>query len=135
MIGGIATSDHVPGCCCAEWVAGLAREHAGRMAAIARREGVAAADVLDVVQDAFQTLLQRPEVERVRERPDEAARLLAAIVRNAARNARRRHRHAKPHHEIDEATLASDAAGPEAAVGNAETAAQLVGCMARLGEV
>ena len=103
------------------------------MAAIARSEGVAAADVLDIVQDAFHTLIQRDTTE-LRERPDEAARLLAAIVRNAARNARRRHRHAKPHDLIDDA-IASDAPGPEAAVRDAETATQLVGCMAKLGEV
>jgi RNA polymerase sigma-70 factor (ECF subfamily) len=125
----------IPACCCADWVAGLARDHAGRLAAIARREGVAAADVLDIVQDAFHTLLQRPEAERVRDKPDEAARLLAAIVRNAARNARRRHYRARPHVEVDEATLATDAPPPDAALGQAETAAQLVGCMAKLGDV
>src|SRR3954469_1118682 len=85
----LATSPHamsdVSACCCADWVAGLARDHAGKLAAIARREGVGAIDALDVVQDAFHTLLQRPEADALRDRPDEAARLLAVIVKNAAR--------------------------------------------------
>ena len=76
----------VPACCCADWVAGLARDHAGRLAAIARREGAGAADALDLVQDAFHTLLVR---EDLRDRPpEEAVRVLSSIVRNAARNLR-----------------------------------------------
>ena len=125
----------VTSCCCADWVAGLARDHAGRLAAIARREGVSAADALDVVQDAFHTFLQRPEADGLRERPDEAARVLAVIVRNAARNARRRHRQARPHVELAEVELPASGAGPEVALGHAETAAQLAGCMAGLGDV
>jgi hypothetical protein len=31
-------------CCCADWVSLLARDHAGRLAALARREGVSATD-------------------------------------------------------------------------------------------
>src|ERR1044071_6901286 len=71
-------------CCCSDWIAGLARDHAGRLAAIARREGATASDALDVVQDAFHTLLGRPDIAALRTRPDDAARLLTAIVRNAA---------------------------------------------------
>jgi RNA polymerase sigma-70 factor (ECF subfamily) len=125
----------VPACCCAGWVAGLARDHAGRLASIARREGVAAADVLDIVQDAFHTLLQRPEVKQLHDRPHEAVRLLSTIVRNAARNARRRHHRARPHVDVDGADLATDLPGADVALGHAETTAQLVGCMARLGDL
>jgi len=120
-----------PSCCCGDWIAGLARDHAGRLAAIARREGVGAADALDVVQDAFHTLLARPDL---RPPPAEAARLLAAIVRNAARNHRRRHHRARPHVELD-AGLATAEPGPAAALDHAVTAAQLEGCMAKLGDV
>ena len=125
----------VPPCCCADWVAGLARDHAGRLAAIARREGVAPIDALDVVQDAFHTLLQRPEAASLRDRPDEAARLLAVIVRNAARNARRRHHRARPHVELAGLELEASEPPPDAALDHAETSAQLAGCMARLGEI
>jgi RNA polymerase sigma-70 factor (ECF subfamily) len=122
-------------CCCADWVAGLARDHAGKLAAIARHEGLEPADALDVVQDAFHTLLQRPEVTALRAHPDDAARVLAAIVRNAARNARRRHHRARPHVDVAELGLATGEPAPDAVLAEAETAAQLAGCMARLGEV
>jgi RNA polymerase sigma-70 factor (ECF subfamily) len=123
-----------PPCCCGDWIAGLARDHAGRLAAVARREGVGAADALDVVQDAFHTLLARPDIVASRPPPDEAARLLAAIVRNAARNLRRRHHRARPHVDVDEAGLAAADPTPAAALDQAVTAAQLVGCMAKLGD-
>jgi len=117
-------------CCCADWVARLARDHAGRLAAVARREGASAIDALDLVQDAFHTLLQRPESETLRDRPDEAARLLAVIVRNAARNARRRHHRARPHVELDEVQLAADAPVPDPLEHE-----RLGRCMAKLGEI
>jgi RNA polymerase sigma-70 factor (ECF subfamily) len=117
-------------CCCADWIGGLAREHAGRLAAVARREGASAVDALDLVQDAFHTLLLRPEAEALRDRPDEAARLLAAIVKNAARNARRRHHRARPHESVE---LAVDVAPPDPPDPFAHE--RLGRCMAKLGEV
>lgn len=122
-------------CCCGDWVAGLARDHAGSLAAVARREGLGPSDALDVVQDAFHTLLGRPDTAALRTRPDEAARLLAAIVRNAARNLRRRHHHARPHVDIDDTELAAAEPGPDDALDQRITATQLFGCMSRLGDV
>jgi RNA polymerase sigma-70 factor (ECF subfamily) len=124
-----------PACCCGDWVAGLARDHAGRLAAIARREGVGASDALDVVQDAFHTLLARPDVTRLRTQPEDAARLLAVIVRNAARNLRRRHHNARPHVDVAASELAAAEPRPDDALAHAITATQLVGCMAQLGDV
>jgi len=125
----------LPACCCGDWVAGLARDHAGRLAAIARREGIGAADALDVVQDAFHTLLGRPDVARLRTQPEGAARLLATIVRNAARNLRRRHYRSRPHVDVAASALAAPEPLPDAALAQAVTATQLVGCMAQLGDV
>lgn len=133
-------------CCCSDdWIAGLAREHAGRLAAIARREGIGPIDALDVVQDAFHTLLARegcargepggPRASGVRARPDEAARLLAAIVRNAARNLRRRHHRARPHVDVEDEPVAAGEAPPDAALERARELAQLGGCLAALGDV
>jgi RNA polymerase sigma-70 factor (ECF subfamily) len=119
-----------PACCCADRIARLARDHAGRLAAIARGEGATPADALDLVQDAFQLLLARPDFRALCERPDEVAPLLATIVRNAARNLRRRHHNARPHVPIDEVELAS-----AETIGDALEAAQLEGCLAKLGEV
>ncbi len=68
---------------------------------VARREGIGAADALDVVQDAFHTLLGRSGLSRgLRGQPEGAARLLGTIVRNAARNLRRRHHLARPHVDV-----------------------------------
>jgi RNA polymerase sigma-70 factor (ECF subfamily) len=125
----------VPSCCCSDWISGLARTHAGRLAGIARREGVSAADALDVVQDAFHTLLRRPDSDALRDRPDDAARVLATITRNAARNLRRRHHHARPHVDIEATDLATGHPTPDEALDQAVTAQQLDGCMARLGDV
>ena len=122
-------------CCCSDWIAGLARDHAGQLAGIARREGASASDALDVVQDAFHTLLGRPDIAALRGRPDEAARLLAVIVRNAARNLRRRHHLARPHVELDAEPLPALQPRPDDALAHAVTKVQLVGCMAKLGDV
>ena len=124
-----------PACCCADWVATLARSHAGALAAIARREGATAIDALDVVQDAFYTLLQRPEPAQLRDDPDGAFRLLATITRNAARNLRRRHYKARPHVEVDEHGLPAATHSPIEALERATTEAQLVTCLAGLGDV
>jgi RNA polymerase sigma-70 factor (ECF subfamily) len=122
-------------CCCDDWISGLARDHAGRLAAIARREGASASDALDVVQDAFHTLLGRTDIAALRNRRGEAARLLFTIVRNAARNLRRRHHLARPHVELDAEPLRAAEPRPDDALEQAAAAVQLVGCMARLGAV
>jgi RNA polymerase sigma-70 factor (ECF subfamily) len=121
-------------CCCGEWLTQLARDHARRLAGVARREGVSATDALDVVQDAFHTLLSRPDRADLRTRPDDAARVLTAIVRNAARNARRRHHRARPHVDVDVTDLRASEPAPDEALEQAVTAAQLVGCIAELGD-
>jgi len=55
-------------------------------------------------------------------------------VRNAARNLRRRHHHAKPHVDVDDHPLAAPVPAPDEAIAQAETQAQLVGCFAKLGD-
>jgi RNA polymerase sigma-70 factor (ECF subfamily) len=122
-------------CCCANWIGDLARTHAGTLAAIVRREGVQGADVLDVVQDAFYTLLLIAEhdAKALRDRPDEAARLLATIARNAARNARRKHHRSKVHEPLD--SLTAETPSPEVAIDRAGETAQLAGCMRELGDL
>jgi RNA polymerase sigma-70 factor (ECF subfamily) len=121
-------------CCCGDWISRLAREHAGRLAGIARFEGVGAADALDVVQDAFHSLLARPDIEALKADPEIAARVLSATVRNAARNLRRRHYRARPHDDIDEVPLSARTPAPDEELENAITASQLAGCMAKLGD-
>jgi RNA polymerase sigma-70 factor (ECF subfamily) len=115
--------------CCCDQIADLARAHARRLAAVARREGASAADALDLVQDAFVTLLARSVP------PADPARTLTAIVRNAARNLRRRHFHARPHVELGDAALTTPEPAPDAAAHDGQTTERLAGCMAGLAEV
>ncbi len=123
-----------PPCACSEWIGDLARAHTRRLAAVARQEGLGGDDALDAVQDGFRTLLDRPDADRLRERPDDAARVLTAMVRNAARNLRRRHHRAAPHRELDDADLIDGRRADDALAG-AATTAQLTGCLAGLPEV
>jgi RNA polymerase sigma-70 factor (ECF subfamily) len=126
-------SIETPPCGCSEWIGDLARDHARRLAAVARREGLSGDDALDAVQEGFRTLLGRDDAG-LRERPDEAALLLTAIVRNAARNLRRRRHRAAPHRELDDADLV-DEQRPDEALVHATEVEQLAGCVAGLPEV
>ena len=121
--------------CDGEWISELARGQGSRLAGIARAEGVSPADALDVVQEAFSTLLRRDDSATLCTRPTDAARLLSTIVRNAARNWRRRHHYARPHVDVDDVDLAAQQARADDALDQKATAAQLVGCIAKLGDV
>jgi RNA polymerase sigma-70 factor (ECF subfamily) len=123
------------GCCCNERIQGLVRAHTGNLAAIARQEGIDASEALDVVQDAFVTLLRRPDAQALCEHTDDAARLLATITRNAARNLRRRHHRSRPHVEVDDVPLCDDRPSPADRIDRAEASAQIAGCLAGLDEV
>lgn len=124
-----------PACCCSDWMGGLARRHATRLAAVARREGLSGDDALDAVQEGFRVLLGRPDRDALKEREDDAARLLSAMVRNAARNLRRRRHRAAPHRELDDADLVDERPAADQALAEAGTAEQLAGCVAGLPEV
>ena len=88
-----------------------------------------------MVQDAFHLLLSRADSAELRDRPEDAARVLTAITRNAARNLRRRHHHARPHVDVDDSGLAAPTPSPAEALDQAITEAQLAGCMSRLADV
>jgi RNA polymerase sigma-70 factor (ECF subfamily) len=117
----LVTSSPAP-CGCSEWIGDLARDHARRLAAIARREGLSGDDALDAVQDGFRTLLGRDDMAVLRERPDEAAAVLTTMVKHAARNLRRRH------HLVEERRA-------DEVIEHAAEVTQLSGCMAGLPEV
>jgi RNA polymerase sigma-70 factor (ECF subfamily) len=102
------------------------RSERARLAVIARSEGLSAEDAVDCIHDAFSTFLQLA----VRgERPH--TRALAVMVRNAARNMRRRHHRARPHDAIAEATP-SNAAGALESLERAEEHVRLHACVERL---
>lgn len=77
------------------WVEELARSHTRSLALFAAREGLGADDALDAVQEAFATFLRLPQARGLSQHRDDAFALLAVIVRNAARNIRRRE-HSSP---------------------------------------
>lgn len=103
--------------------------------AAAMREGLSPEEALECVQDALCTWL----AGRARE-PAQTTPLLAAtlkhMIRNAARNWRRRHRRLLPHAPIDaEHELAALTADAERLLDAAEESLRLSVCVAELREV
>jgi RNA polymerase sigma-70 factor (ECF subfamily) len=103
----------------------LVRAERTSLAAIARREGLGPEDALECVQDALCTFLSmdRPSPEHVRAS-------IRVMVRNAARNARRRHHRLRVHGPPDD--LIAPGADAEALLAGAEDVARLRACVARL---
>lgn len=118
------------------WVTSLARDHARTLARVARREGLSAEDALDAVQEAFHSFLLLPQARALVDQPDDAHALLVVLVRNVARNMRRRHHRSVPHEgaEIVDA-LSSGEKSMDEVLSSVEEHVQLMGCVNRLGEV
>lgn len=117
------------------WITRLVREHRAALAAIARQEGLREADALDAVQDAFATFLGVGHARKLSRDAEESRKLLVVLVRNAARNARRRHHRSRPHAEDDLASLAADQPSVDELLAEAEAHVMALGCIERLGEV
>ncbi len=110
--------------------------HARRaeLARVARREGLAPEDAVDCVQDALCTYLM---LAGRGDAPGDAAAhpaFLVEIVRNAARNKRRRHHLSRPHAGLDvvDAHATSTDEHSEALVARAEEHVRLRACVDRL---
>lgn len=118
------------------WIGRLVREHRGELAAIARREGLTGADALDAVQEAFITFLRVGHARRLADEREESRKLLAVLVRNEARNRRRRH-HTAREHLGDEALaeIAADGASIDEVIAAAEAHVAALGCIEKLAEV
>lgn len=108
-----------------ERIADLARTHRGALIAVARREGLAAEDALECVQDALCTFLRRPAAADGYQLAS-----LKAMTRNAARNLRRRHRRRLRHDAEVEPSSVSPGAHDQLV--HAEDLARLHVCMAAL---
>ena len=118
------------------WVSLLARQHARPLAAVAVREGLHDVDAVDAVQEAFSTLLALPQARELSMDDDGALRLMAVLVRNAARNMRRRHHRARPHAALAAiADLPSDLPSVEALLAAAEEHVALAGCVNQLANI
>jgi RNA polymerase sigma-70 factor (ECF subfamily) len=110
----------------------VVREQRVHLARLARREGLNPEDALDCVHDAFCTFLR---LVLDRELPDdvaEHAHLIAGIVVNTARNKRRRHHLARPHHAIDAIEPSDNGPSTETLVAHAEECVRLRSCVNRL---
>jgi RNA polymerase sigma-70 factor (ECF subfamily) len=108
------------------------REQRATLARLARREGLGAEDAIDCVHDAFCTFLELALRGRLPEEVAEHSPLLSGIVRNVARNKRRRHHLAQPHHEIDAIDPSSPLPSTELLVAHAEECVRLRACVNRL---
>lgn len=101
---------------------------------IARREGLSAADARDAVQEGLCAFLQLPRARGLVDRREEGVRLLSTIVRNAARNMRRRHHRSRPHDPLEDALSDAEAPTLEALLIRSEEHARVVACVELLAE-
>lgn len=114
----------------------LARERRGQLAALARREGVTAEDAVDCVQEGLCALLTVAQASALPADPEEWGGVLSGMVRNAARNRRRRHFLARPHEDLD-AHPRADGETPDAdvVIARAEEHVRLRACVEELCEI
>ncbi len=109
------------------------RERSG-LAGVARREGLTPEEAIDCVQDALITFLDLIQSGQLESTADPAP-VLVTIVRNAARNQRRRHHRAKPHDDVGDRELTADSALQEELLTRAEDTVRLRACVAELCEI
>lgn len=118
------------------WVSALARTHTRGLASVARSEGLGSEDALDAVQEAFLTFLLLPQARSLVEFPEDSAKILAVLVRNAARNIRRRRHRVLPHEPLPgESDLEADEPSADELIARAEEHVRLVGCVSHLSEI
>ncbi len=118
------------------WISTLAGTHARSLAEGAVREGLTRVDAIDAVQEAFTTLLGLPQARELSLDDEGAARLMAVLVRNAARNMRRRQYRSRPHEPLGGATeVPTDAPSVDALLAAAEDHVALLGCVNQLAEI
>jgi RNA polymerase sigma-70 factor (ECF subfamily) len=113
----------------------LVRSERRALVAMATREGLSGEEALECVQDALCMWLARHQAQAA---PPSVAlsATLKTMVRNQARNWRRRHRRLRPHLTIDgEPAIAARADNAEQLLDSAESALRLHTCVAELREV
>ncbi len=117
-------------------VAELLRTQRGQLAALARAEGASAEDAVDCVQEAVCTLLTTGRNGKSPVEQGVWGGQLATMVRNAARNRRRRHDRARPHEALhDHPRMAADAMPSDELIARAEEHVRLQACVQELCEI
>ena len=105
------------------------------LAAVARREGLTPEEAIDCVQDALCTLLDLIQSGQIEPAGDPGV-VMVTIVRNAARNQRRRHFRSRPHLEVGTRELADEhLVLQEDLLSRAEETVRLRACVAQLCDI
>lgn len=119
------------------WLTRFVREHRAALASVARSEGLLAEDALDAVQDAFETFLGLPHARKLANEDEDSRLLLSVLVRNHARNRRRRHDLARPHLSDSGLveSLADERESVDALIHHAEAHVLAFQCVEKLAEV
>lgn len=113
----------------------LARRGRSELVRLARREGASSEDAVECVQDALCTFLQVAQKRQLPADPAEWSAYLGGVVRNAARNKRRRHHVARPHDDLDALPLQpASEESVESLVAEAEEHVRLRACVDELCE-
>ncbi|MDP2269680.1 MAG: sigma-70 family RNA polymerase sigma factor [Archangium sp.] len=119
----------------AQWVGALVREHRGMLVRVAVNEGLQADEALDAVQDGFAAFVEKPEWRDLpRDTPD-ASRLLATLVKNQARNLRRRASRKDAGMDALTAAIDHEQKQLDELLEQAEEHLRLTGCIATLKQV
>ena len=117
------------------WVEQLARDHTRGLTVLAAREGLSGEDAVDAVQEAFVTFLTLPQARSMASVGEDVFGFLGVIVRNAARNARRRHHRARPHVAIEDNPQLDDTESVDVWIDRAGEHVAVLGCVQRLVEI
>ena len=118
------------------WISTLARTHARSLAGGAVREGLTRVEAIDAVQEAFSTLLTLPQARELSLDDEGAERLMAVLVRNAARNMRRRRHRSALHEPLEGATeIPVDTPSVDELLAITEEHVALLGCVSQLAEL
>jgi RNA polymerase sigma-70 factor (ECF subfamily) len=120
-----------------EWVTRLVHTHRARLCRLAMRQGLREEDSLDSVQDAFHTFLLLPQARQLVESDEDSIKLLSVLVRNHARNRRRRHDRSRPHSSGEEtlALLAAQDPPVDELIAQAQDFALMIGCLDHIGKL
>src|SRR5687767_6323481 len=113
----------------------VAQTHRRALAALARYEGLTPEDAVDCVQEGLCTLIDLIQAGQL-EGVSDPAPVLATIVRNAARNYRRRHFRSRLHEDIGAHEQADDdLVFQDELIARAEQQVRLRACVAELCEI
>jgi RNA polymerase sigma-70 factor (ECF subfamily) len=114
----------------------LIRTRRSALVGLARAEGVTPEDAVDCLQEALCTLLDVAGRGALPQAEEEWAGILAGMVRNAARNRRRRHFRAKPHDSLEVDSLPAEGArAADDLIERAESLVRLRECVEELCDI